>query len=121
MKTIRLKNVPGAGLPGWASERYRPGQGQPELTTLRIEIPAHSALPWHVHEMPNAAYLLSGHLTVEEQDTGRKATYHAGEAFAESIGNVHRGVTDSEPAIVIVTYAGTSGQRLSVPLGAEHD
>lgn len=83
-------------------------QGQPELTTVRITIPAHSSLPWHTHEMPNAAYLLSGHLTVEERDTGRTATYHAGEAFAESVHNVHRGFTDSEPAVVIVTYAGTT-------------
>src|ERR1035437_9617856 len=42
-------------------------QGQPELTTVRITIPAHSSLPSHTHDMPNAAYLLSGHLTVEER------------------------------------------------------
>jgi hypothetical protein len=39
-------------------------QGQPELTTVRIVIPADSSLPWHTHDMPKAAYLLSGQLTV---------------------------------------------------------
>ncbi|TCP32432.1 cupin domain-containing protein [Sphingomonas sp. BK235] len=96
-------------------------QGQPQLTTVRITIPAHSSLPWHTHAMPNAAYILSGHLTVEERDTGRKATYRAGEAFAESVGNVHRGVTGNEPAVVIVTYAAVPGQKLSVPIDGEED
>ena len=95
-------------------------QGQPELKTVRITIPAHSSLPWHTHDMPNAAYLLSGHLTVEERDTGRTATYHAGEAFAESVHNVHRGVTDSEPAVVIVTYAGTI-QSSPAATGSQHE
>jgi quercetin dioxygenase-like cupin family protein len=90
-------------------------QGQPELTTVRMMIPAHASLPWHTHDMPNAAYLLSGQLTVEDRN-GRKVTYHAGEAFAESVHSVHRGVTGSEPAVVIVTYAGTPGLQLSVPV-----
>lgn len=110
------------GSASWNDVAYKSyPQGQPELTTVRIVIPAHSSLPWHTHDMPNAAYLLSGELTVEERDTGRTATYHAGEAFAESVGSVHRGITGSEPAIVIVTYAGTSGQRLSVPADGEHE
>jgi quercetin dioxygenase-like cupin family protein len=110
-RTASWNNVPYTAYP----------KGQPELTTVRITIPAHSSLPWHTHDMPNTAYLLSGHLTVEERDTGRKATYRAGEAFAESVGNVHRGVTGNEPAVVIVTYAGTRGQRLSVPVEGEHE
>lgn len=94
-------------------------QGQPEMTTVRMTIPPHSSLPWHTHDMPNVAYLLSGSLTVEERETGRRATFRAGEAFAESVNNVHRGVTGSEPAEVIVTYAGTRGQRLSSPVRSD--
>ena len=93
--------------------------GQPELTTVRITIPPHSSLPWHTHDMPNAAYLLSGQLTVEDRATGRKATYRAGEAFAESVHDVHRGVTGNEPAVVIVTYAGARGLPLAVPVEGE--
>ncbi len=90
--------------------------GRPQLTTLRIVIPPHSALPWHVHAMPNAAYVLSGALTVEDRATGAKATFHAGEAFAECVGVVHRGVTGDEPAVLIVTYSGAPGQALSTPV-----
>lgn len=90
-------------------------KGQPELTTVRIAIPAHSALPWHTHSIPNAAYILSGQLTIEERTTGRKATYGEGEAFAESVGDVHRGITGSAPVVAIVTYAGSPGVPLSTP------
>ena len=95
--------------------------GQPQLTTLRVTIPAHTAMPWHTHAMPNATYILSGHVTVEEQGTGHKATYHAGEAFAESVDNVHRGVTDSEPVVVVITYAGAPGQPVSIPVASERE
>lgn len=95
-------------------------KGQPQLTTVRISIPAHSALPWHTHVIPNAAYILSGQLTVEDRVSGRRATYKAGEAFAESIGNVHRGFTGAAPAVIIVTYAGTPGAPLSIPEKGEH-
>jgi quercetin dioxygenase-like cupin family protein len=88
--------------------------GQPELTTVRMTIPAHSKLDWHKHLMPNSAYIVSGELTIEEKATGRKAVYRAGQALAESVDNVHRGSTGEAPVVVIVTYAGVQGQPLSV-------
>lgn len=90
--------------------------GQPQLTTLRMTIPAHAKLEWHKHKMPNTAYIVSGELTLEEKDTGRKATYRVGQSFAESVDNVHRGTTDAEPVVVIVTYAGVVGLPLSIPV-----
>lgn len=101
----------------WNDIKYRSyPAGQPELTTVRMTISANSKLHWHKHLMPNSAYIVSGAMTLEERDTGRKATYHAGQAFAESVDNVHRGSTGNEPAVVIVTYAGSLGQPLSVPV-----
>lgn len=95
--------------------------GQPELTTLRMTIPANSTLHWHKHLMPNTAYIISGELTVEERGTGRKATYHAGQSLAESVNDVHRGVTGKEPVVLIVTYAGAQGQPLSVPASDDNN
>jgi quercetin dioxygenase-like cupin family protein len=104
----------------WNDVRYEGYPvGQPELTTVRMTIPANAKLPWHSHLMPNIAYILSGELTVEERATGRTATYHAGQAFAESVGSVHRGVAGDEPVDVVVTYAGSQGQPLSVPAASE--
>ncbi|KAF1009651.1 MAG: hypothetical protein GAK28_00291 [Luteibacter sp.] len=83
--------------------------GRPELTVLKFHIPAHTALPWHTHPIPNAGYVLSGEITVEDQATGKKQTYTAGQAFTESVGSVHRGVTGDQPVELIVTYSGTAG------------
>ncbi|SEM90577.1 Cupin domain-containing protein [Luteibacter sp. UNCMF331Sha3.1] len=89
--------------------------GRPELTVLKMTIPAHTALPWHTHPIPNAAYVLSGSITVEDKASGRKQAFHAGEALAEEVGQVHRGVTGDEPAVLVVTYAGTPGTPTFVP------
>jgi len=89
--------------------------GRPELTMLKMTIPAHTALPWHTHPIPNAAYVLSGSITVEDKASGRKQTFHAGEALAEEVGQVHRGVTGDEPAVLVITYSGTHGTPTFVP------
>jgi len=88
--------------------------GQPQLTVVRMTIPAHTVLPWHVHPMPNATYILSGHITVEDRATGQKRLVSAGEAFNEQADAEHRGFTDSEDCVVVVTYAGTPGMPRSI-------
>jgi quercetin dioxygenase-like cupin family protein len=94
-------------------EKY--GEGRPELTVVRVTIPAHTRLPWHMHPMPNVGYILSGHITVEDRATGRKKVFREGEAIPEQVNAAHRGLTDDEPVVIIVTYAGTAGQARSVP------
>jgi quercetin dioxygenase-like cupin family protein len=86
--------------------------GQPQITVLKITIPAHTALKWHSHPMPNAGYILSGDLTIEKKD-GTKRHFVAGQAVTETVDSVHRGMTGSEPAVLIVFYAGAVGKALS--------
>jgi quercetin dioxygenase-like cupin family protein len=86
--------------------------GAPQLSVLKIEIPAHSVLPWHTHPMPNAGYVVSGEITVEKKD-GEKQTVTAGQVLPETVGSVHRGVTGDSPVTLIVFYAGTEGMPLS--------
>ncbi|QYD73694.1 cupin domain-containing protein [Paraburkholderia edwinii] len=86
--------------------------GSPQLSVLKIEIPAHSVLPWHTHPMPNAGYVVSGEITVEKKD-GEKQTVKAGQVLPETVGSVHRGVTGDSPVTLIVFYAGTEGMPLS--------
>ncbi len=88
---------------------------QPELTMIKLTIAPHTVLPWHTHPFPNAAYVLSGTLTVHERDTGKTKVYHQGEAFAESVDTVHRGESGDEPTVLLITYAGTPGVPTSVP------
>ena len=98
---------------GRAYEKY--DEGRPELTVTKVTIPAHTRLAWHSHPMPNVGYILSGHITVEDRATGRKKLFRAGEAIPEQVNAAHRGTTDDEPVVIIVTYAGTVGQPMSVP------
>ena len=101
----------------WNGREYEKfGEGRPELTVTRVTIPAHTRLPWHMHPMPSVGYILSGHITVEDRATGRTKIFRAGEAIPEQVNVAHRGTTDDEPVVIIVTYAGTAGQPTSEPI-----
>lgn len=87
--------------------------GEPELTLVRIVIPSHTALPWHTHPMPNAAYVVKGELTVMQYDTGVRRTLVARDTLPEMVGAVHRGYSGPDPVELLVFYAGASGLPLS--------
>jgi quercetin dioxygenase-like cupin family protein len=97
----------------WDGMPYKtyPG-GQPQITVLRVTIPPHTVMKWHSHPIPNAGYILVGDLTIEKKD-GTRRHFVAGQAITETVDSVHRGLTGSEPAVVIVFYAGAVGKSLS--------
>lgn len=88
-------------------------KGQPELTVLKITIAPHTALPWHTHPMPNAAYVLSGELTVEKADGGLTRKLVSGDVLPEMVNASHRGYTGDQPVVLIVFYAGEKRMPLS--------
>jgi quercetin dioxygenase-like cupin family protein len=94
-------------------------KGRPELTMLKLTIPPHTALPWHKHPVPNAGYILSGQLTIQDRQSGKSHTFHEGQAFAETVDDVHRGVSGDTPLVVLITYAGTPGTPTSIPVRGE--
>src|SRR5580658_5775821 len=89
--------------------------GQPQLTTIRLTIDPHTALPWHTHPFPNVVYVLSGSLTLHDKASGKTHVVHQGEAVGESVDDVHRGESGDEPTVLIITYVGTPGVPTSVP------
>jgi quercetin dioxygenase-like cupin family protein len=93
--------------------------GRPQLTTLKVTIAPHTSLPWHSHPIPNAVYVLSGTLTLRDRATGKTLVVHQGQAVAESVDDVHRGEAGDEPAVLLITYAGTPGVQTSVPAKGE--
>lgn len=93
--------------------------GQPQLTTIRLTIAPHTALPWHTHPFPNVVYVLSGTLTLHDRASGKTLVVHQGEAVGESVDDVHRGETGNEPTVLLITYAGTPGVPTSVPAKGE--
>jgi quercetin dioxygenase-like cupin family protein len=93
--------------------------GQPQLTTIKLTIAPHTALPWHTHPFPNVVYVLSGALTLHDRASGKTLVVHQGEAVGESVDDVHRGETGDEPTVLLITYAGTPGVPTSVPAKGE--
>lgn len=101
----------------WDGTSYKAyPSGQPEVTVLRIYIPPHSPLAWHYHPVINAAYVLSGELTVQRRDNGQQQAIHAGQVLPEMVDNAHRGYTGDQSATLIVFYAGASDTSITVPV-----
>lgn len=92
--------------------------GQPETSVLKITIPPHSELDWHSHPVINAAYVLSGSITVIKKDDGKRLHLEAGQVAVELVNAVHRGETGNEPVVLLVFYAGKEGIPLSIPFQA---
>lgn len=87
---------------------------QPEITILRLRIPPGTELPWHTHPVINAGVLISGELTVVTT-TGQTLVLRAGDSIVEVVDTMHRGFsTGEEHADIIVFYAGTPGQAITV-------
>lgn len=91
---------------------YAPGQ--PEVTILRIRIAPGAMLPMHLHPMINAGVMISGELTVKTEK-GDQLHLKAGEPIIEVVEQWHSGRNEgSQPAEIVVFYAGVAGQPLSV-------
>jgi len=93
--------------------------GQVQLTTLKVTLAPHTALPWHTHPFPNVVYVLSGTLTLHDKASGKTLVVHQGEAVGESVDDVHRGEAGDQPAVLIITYAGVPNLPTSIPAKGE--
>lgn len=81
-------------------------KGQPEITILRITIPAGALLDAHRHPVINAGVLISGQLTVVTTE-GKKLHLKAGDPIIEVVGTLHYGINEgNDPAEILVFYAG---------------
>lgn len=90
------------------------GEGQPEVTILRIVIPAGMQLPLHKHPVINAGVLLKGELTVITEDKD-EFYMKAGDSIVELVNKWHYGKNEgNEPAEIIVFYAGNKDQAITV-------
>jgi quercetin dioxygenase-like cupin family protein len=98
----------------WDGEPYKSyPSGQPELSILKITLPPHTELEWYSHPLPNAAYIVSGDLTLERKEDGKKQHFAAGQAVSDTVDTFHRGVPGDEPVVLIVFYAGSPGVPLT--------
>ncbi|WP_437949090.1 cupin domain-containing protein [Sorangium sp. So ce296] len=97
----------GAALPAYPATA-------PEVTVVRVTIPPHSALPVHKHPSINAAYMISGAITIVAE-SGKELKVRAGDGFLELVDSWHHGRNDGdEPAVIVVVYVGSPGAPLTV-------
>jgi len=89
-------------------------QGQPEITILRISIPAGSQLETHSHPVINAGVLISGELTVMTTE-GKTLYLKAGDPIVEVVNTLHYGTNEGNiPAEIIVFYAGVIDMPITI-------
>ncbi|PQO43653.1 cupin domain-containing protein [Blastopirellula marina] len=94
--------------------------GQPEITILRIVIPAGEKTPLHTHSVINAGVLLSGELVVHAEG-GLTKTLKPGDPLIELVNKPHWGQNDGKvDAVILVFYAGIEGQKFT-HIVEEHD
>ena len=86
----------------------------PQITMLRITIPAGEKLTMHKHPILNIGYLTKGELTVRS-DKGDTLVLKPGDPIVELVDVWHYGEsTGSEDAEIVVTYVGEKNDDLSV-------
>jgi quercetin dioxygenase-like cupin family protein len=86
----------------------------PEISVLRFNIAPGAQLPPHYHPVINVAYVIKGELTVTTEQ-GLKKQLRAGDALVELVNQIHFGKNEgTEPVELVVVYAGTDGQKITV-------
>jgi quercetin dioxygenase-like cupin family protein len=94
--------------------------GNPEITILKIIIPPKTKLPLHKHPEINAGVLLKGNLRVISKDNDT-LNLKAGEPIIELVNSWHYGENlGTEPAEIIVFYAGVEGTPITVLKESNH-
>lgn len=105
LKSIKMWN--GDQLPSYPAT-------QPEITILKYVIQPGTKLPLHKHPVINAGVLIKGELVVHSKK-GPSKKLKTGEALVELVNQWHYGSNEgTEPAEIIVFYAGSPGSLLTV-------
>jgi len=89
-------------------------QGKAEITALQLEIAPGAETGWHLHPVPSFGMILEGELEVRLKD-GKVNRLKAGDALVEVVNTLHNGRNVGKgPLKLVVFYAGTVGQTLTV-------
>lgn len=90
------------------------GEGEPEVTILKVIVPPGKNVETHKHPVINAAILLRGEITVYAV-TGEKIVLKAGDPIVELVDKWHYGLNSGDgTAEILVFYAGIKDKPLSI-------
>ncbi len=86
-----------------------------KITAGEVDVPPGGATSWHKHTIPVVGTILDGELTVDYGSKGKR-TFKKGDAFVESINDIHQGTnTGSGTLRIYVVFIGAEGVPTSVP------
>jgi len=99
----------------WDNQAIKPIHIEhPQITMLRITIPAGEKLAMHKHPILNIGYLTKGELTVRSEK-GDVLVLKPGDPIVELVDIWHYGEsTGSEDAEIVVTYVGDQQDHVSI-------
>lgn len=93
--------------------RY-PTEGAAKVDAAIVSIAPGMQTGWHRHGVPNFAYILSGEITVDYGEKGKR-TYKTGDGFLEAMNWSHNGHNSStEPTRILVVYMTAEGGAAKV-------
>ena len=109
-KTIIIKSTSsheGIQLPAY-------NKGQPEIVILKNVVPPGKVIPSHTHTVIAVGLILSGELTVIDDDNNR-VVLKEGDALIEAVGKYYSAVNEgTEPAVILAFFASIEGEPLIV-------
>lgn len=89
-------------------------EGSAEVTGFMVEIAPGAESGWHSHPVNSFGVLIEGELEIQLKN-GETKRLKAGEALAEVVNTLHNGRNVGlVPVKLVVFYAGTVGQKLTV-------
>ena len=98
-----------------------PGDPPREIILVEVNYPPDTGSPPHQHANGVMAYVVSGSIASKVGDAPEQ-TYHAGEAWWEPVGAVHRvsrNASSTEPATLLAIYVaptGATAEQLMKPM-----
>ena len=98
-----------------------PGEPPREITLVEVTYPPGTGSPPHQHANGVMAFVVSGSIASKVGDAAEQ-TFHAGEAWWEPVGAVHRvsrNASSTEPATLLAIYVaptGSTAEQLMKPM-----
>jgi quercetin dioxygenase-like cupin family protein len=107
----QTNQMPGASRRREVIKQNLPGEPEREITLIEVTYPPGTGSLPHVHPSGVMAFVVSGSIT-SKVDEAPEQTFHAGEAWWEPPGAVHRisrNASNTEPATLLAIYIAPRG------------
>ena len=91
----------------WDGNDFHYPEGDPQVTSIYLNLSAGEQTAWHCHPVPTMGYVLSGSLEVETIG-GERIRLEQGDSVVEVMRTLHRGHGLEDGVKIVVFYAGAT-------------